>query len=162
MIKKYAAINNNTVTQVIDIDSESDDFQLTAKQHQMLIDIDFLNPTPTVGYVLNGNKLELPQGYTDREMYEEHLNDLKATFGTALARKCTNKIGARNKILNKTGTQVTTLLNVLLGVRFLLEGGALGTARASCIQLKAVYSEYSDVFDYVVNEINIFEQNNSL
>lgn len=162
MLKKYAIINNNIVTEIVEIDDETNDFYAYSNKNQLVIDIDSMSPQPVVGYVLNGNKLELPQGFTDREVYEEHLNDLKSTFGTMLSKKCTNKIGARNKILNKNGAQVTALLNTLLGVRFLLEGGALGTARNSCVQLKSVYTEYSDIFDYVINEINIFEQNNSL
>lgn len=162
MIKKYAILNNNIVTQIVDIDDETSDFSVYSAKNQLVIDIDALSPQPVVGYVLNGNKLELPQGFSDREVYEEHLNDLKSTFGTMLSKKCTNKIGARNKILNKNGTQVTALLNALLGVRFLLEGGALGTARNSCVQLKAIYTEYSDIFEYVISEINTFEQTNSL
>jgi hypothetical protein len=162
MLKKYAIINNNVVTEIVEIDDETNDFHIYSSKNQLVIDIDSMSPQPVVGYVLNGNKLELPQGFTDREAYEEHLNDLKSTFGTMLSKKCINKIGARNKILNKNGAQVTALLNTLLGVRFLLEGGALGTARNSCVQLKSAYTEYSDIFDYVINEINIFEQNNSL
>lgn len=162
MLKKYAVINNNVVTEIVEIDDETNDFYTYSSKNQLVIDIDSMSPQPVVNYVLNGNKLELPQGFTDREVYEEHLNDLKSTFGTMLSKKCTNKIGARNKILNKNGAQVTALLNALLGVRFLLEGGALGTARNSCVQLKSTYTEYNDIFDYVINEINIFEQNNSL
>ncbi len=162
MLKKYAIINNNVVTNIVDIDDETSDFYTYSSKNQLVIDIDTLSPQPVIGYVLNGNKLELPQGFTDREVYEENLNAIKSTFGTTLSKKCTNKIGARNKILNKNGTQVIALLNSLLGVRFLLEGGALGTARNSCVQLKSIYIEYSDIFEYVINEINIFEQNNSL
>lgn len=162
MIRKYAIVNNNIVTSVVDLDNDTDAVSVYARANQAVIDIGDQSPQPVAGWVLNGNKLEIPQGLTDREVYEEHLNDLKSEFGIKLAKKCTNKIGARNKILNKTGDQVIVLLNTLLGVRFLLEGGALGTARASCVQLKIGYTEYADIFQYVIDEINTFEQNNSL
>lgn len=162
MIRKYALVNNNVVTSTIDLDNETDQVASYSRANQMVIDIHDQVPQPVAGWVLSGNKLEIPQGNSDREVYEEHLNDLKSDFGSKLAKKCTNKIGARNKILNKTGEQVIALLNTLLGIRFLLEGGALGTARNSCAQLKAVYTEYADIFQYVIDEINIFEQNNSL
>jgi hypothetical protein len=116
----------------------------------------------TVGFVLNGNKLEYPQSLSSREQFEIELNDKKSRFGTELAKDCVNKIGARNKILNKTGAQVTALLNSLIGVKMLLETGALGTARASCAQLISVYTEYADILQHVINEINVFEQSNGL
>lgn len=160
MVRKYALLNNNVISKIIECEDSS--LQGLSSGNDLTIDITDMQPQPFVGWVLSGNKLEIPQGLSDRETFEEKLNDLKSTFGAALSRKCTNKIGARNKILNKSGEQVVTLLNTLLGVRFLLEGGALGTARYSCSQLKLAYTEYADIFDYVINEINKFEQSNGL
>ena len=160
MMRKYALIGNNVVTKIIEC--EDDLFQSLSSGSDLAIDVTDMVPQPFIGWVLSGNRLEIPQGYSDREAFEEHMNDLKSIFGAALSKKCTNKIGARNKILNKSGEQVVTLLNTLLGIRFLLEGGALGTARYSCSQLKSIYTEYADIFDYVIGEINKFEQSNGL
>lgn len=162
MIRKYAIVNNNIVTETLDLDEDLGEVSLYSSKNQLVIDIQDETPHPVVGYVLNGNKLELAQGLTDRETYEEQLNDLKSQFGIQLVKNCINKVGARNKILNKTGTQVVTLLNALIGIKFLLETGALGTARSSCAQLVLVYTEYSDILNYIIDEINIFEQNNGL
>ena len=106
--------------------------------------------------------MQFPIGNSDREKLEEMLAEKKIVFGTALARMCVIKIGARNKILNKSGAQVSTILNQLIGVKILLENGALGTARDSCSILKSVYQEYSDIFDKTISEINSFEASNGL
>lgn len=159
-MKKYATINNNVVTSILDLEIE--EHLNVSTQHQLLIDIDDLNPQPVIGWVLNGNKLEIPQGYSSREEYEIELAEKKVNFGMKLSNICVVRIGARNKILNKSGTQVATLLNQLLSIKLLLETGALGTARYSCLQIKTIYTEYADIFDYIINEINIFEKTTSL
>lgn len=154
-MQKYALINNNMVTKVVEI--ESDQISDHLKSYDMVVDITDMNPQPTIGYVLNGNKLEIPQGGSSREEFEIELNSKKVQFGIKLCSIAINRVGARNKILNKTGAQVVTLLTQLLGVKSLLETGALGTARSICGQLKSVYGEYSDIFDSIISEINSFE-----
>jgi hypothetical protein len=158
-MRKYAIVNNNVVTSIIEIEEEL--YSEYASKNQMVIDITE-SPQTVSGFVLNGNKLEVPQGFSDREMYEIYLAELKTEFGIKLCRNAINRIGARNKILNKTGIQVVTLLNALIAIKLLLETGALGTARYNCSLLLNVYTEYTDIFQYVINEINVFEQNNSL
>ena len=162
-MRKYAVLKNNVIIDVQLLD-ETDECTLHEfmKFNEAVIDIEDLVPQPVIGWVLNGNKLEIPSGNSSRELYEYELAQKKTIFGIRLARIAINKIGARNKILNKTGTQVGTLLTQLLSIKLLLETGALGTARYSCSQLKYVYTEYSDIFDYAIDEINVFEQNNSL
>ncbi len=154
-MQRYALINNNMVTKVVDVESEEISEYL--KLHDMVIDITDINPQPTIGYVLNGNSLQIPHGGSSREEFEIELNSKKVQFGIKLCGSAINRVGARNKILNKTGSQVITLLTQLMGVKSLLETGALGTARAICSQLKTPYSEYADIFDMVITEINTFE-----
>lgn len=156
-MRKYALVNSNVITGIVDYDSDLLPEILSA--NNSVIDITESDPMPSVGWVLNGNKLEIPQSLSDRELFEIDLNDRKVEFGVKLARKSINRIGARNKILNKTGAQVTALLTQLIGVKSLLETGALGTARSACAQLKYVYTEYADIFDLVISDINHFEQN---
>lgn len=152
---RYALVNNNIVTSVLDID-ESDLSRYSAVNH-MIIDVTNIVPEPRIGFVLNGNVLELPQGQSSREQFEIDLAIKKMDFGANLARQAIAKIGARNKILNKTGEQVSALLTQLLSVKLLLETGALGTARGACMQLQAVFTEYADIFADVIVEINTFE-----
>ncbi len=159
-MRKYAIINNNTVTEIVNIELEQ--YSEYSSVNQMVIDIEDVTPAPYVGYVLNGNTLQIPCGTGDREEYEYNLAVKKTDFGIKLSRVSIDQIGARNKVLEKTGTQVLTLLNSLIGIKLLLETGALGTARYSCTQLKLVYTEYSDIFDHVIEQINSFEISNGL
>lgn len=156
-MRKYALVNNNIITDIQTLDEEQ--LRLIIKSNEMVVDIEDITPQPSLRWILNGNNFEIPQGNTDREAFEIDLNNRKSEFGTALAKDAVNRIGARNKILNKSGTQVTALLTTLIGVKSLMETGALGTARSSCIHLKTVYTEYSDIFDRIVSEINRFELN---
>lgn len=156
-MRKYAALKNSIVIELLDL--EDDAVPSAIQQHEMLIDIEDMSPQPTIGYVLNGNTLEFPTNCSDRERFEIDLNDRKCQFGAEICRDAVNKLGARNKILSKSGPQVITLLTQLLAVKSLLETGALGTARATCVQLKVVFTEYEDIFNYVIDRINAFETN---
>ena len=156
-MRKYALIKNSVVIQTVDI--EDDDVPGVIAANEMVIDITDQNPLPAIGYILNGNVLEIPQNNSSREQFEIDLNSRKAEFGIKLAKVAIDRIGARNKILNKNGSQVISLLTQLIGVKSLLETGALGTARNSCIQLKSIFTEYVDIFDEVINQINLFETN---
>lgn len=155
-MRKYALLMDNVVVQTSDLDEQQ--VADMAYQYQLLLDIEDQFPQPQIGWVLEGNKLISQAPALSQESYEIELASKKTTHGILLSREAVDKIGARNKILNKTGTQVSTLLNQLVGVKMLLETGALGTARYSCTQLKAVYPEYTDIFTMVVNSINEFEQ----
>lgn len=155
-MRKYALVNQNVITSIIE--TEEENLSSYIKSNELVIDITDLSPQPLERWVLNGNIFEIPQGSTNREKFELELASRKTDFGIKLTRIAIDRIGARNKILNKTGEQVSILLNHMLPVKLLLETGALGTARYSCIQLKAVFTEYTDVFDFVINEINEFEQ----
>lgn len=156
-MRKYALIKNSMVVQTVELE---DCAVLEAvANNEMVIDITDQVPQPAVGYVLNGNKLEIPQNISSREQFEIDLNSRKAEFGTKISKSAVNRIGARNKILNKSGAQVTSLLVQLLNVKALLETGALGTARYACTQLREVYMEYADIFNEVINQINDFETN---
>lgn len=154
-MKTYALVNKSVVSEIVEI--EDDLFQHYAKNNDSIIDITDTEPKPQKGWVLNGNKLQFPIGDSDREKLEIDLNEKKRIFGRSLCNRAVDRVGARNKILDKNGTQVTAILTQLLGIKALLETGALGTARYSCVQLKAVYTEYADIFDLVIQEINVFE-----
>lgn len=154
-MKTYAILKNFVVINILVLDEES--LQEEIKRNEMILEVTDLSPQPQIGWVLNGNRLEFPISDSDREKMEIELNKKKRLFGTELSNYAIDRIGARNKILNKNGTQVTALLTQLIGVKALLETGALGTARFSCVQLKAIFTEYADIFDYVVSEINVFE-----
>ena len=82
----------------------------------------------------------------------------KREFGIYVAAEAIDLIGARNKILNLTGAQVTAMLTNLMSVKALLETGALSTARYYINQLKAAYPTHEDIFQDGIDDINRFEQ----
>lgn len=155
-MSKFALLKNNIVVDVVEIETE-DEVRALIAINDMVIDVTDQSPIPAKGYILNGSILEIPQNGTSREQFEIDLNDRKCQFGAEICRDAVNKLGARNKILSKSGPQVIALLTQLLAVKSLLETGALGTARATCVQLKVVYTEYSDIFDFVITKVNEFE-----
>jgi hypothetical protein len=154
-MRKYALVNNSIVTAIVDL--EDNEVLEQIQINHSVIDVTDMSPQPQVNYVLNGNVLELPQNLSSREALEIDLALRKLDFGANLSRNSIARIAARNKILNKSNEQVATLLNQLLSVKMLLDTGALGTARLSCMQLKLAYTEYTDIFDYVISEVNSFE-----
>lgn len=156
-MRKYALIKNSVVVQTVDLEDAA--VSEAVASNEAVIDITDQIPQPVVGYVLNGNKLEIPNGESSREQFEIDLNSRKSKFGFLLARQAVNRVGARNKILNKNGAQVISLLTQLLSIKSLLETGALGTARSLCVQFRESYTEYADIFDEVIEQINVFETN---
>ena len=97
-MQKYALVNNGVVTDIV----ETEDYDLYIKINHMVIDITDANPPPQIGWVLNGNQLDIPTGISNREKMEIDLNRRKREFGTNISNICIDKIDSRNKILNKT------------------------------------------------------------
>lgn len=54
-MRKYAILDNNIVTEILDLEDEG--YIHKASYHQMLIDIQDLVIPPQVGWILSGNKL---------------------------------------------------------------------------------------------------------
>ncbi len=94
---------------------------------------------------------------SDQERSERILAKLKREYGIYISNNCVELLGAKNKILNLTGTQVASMLQALTPIKLLLETGALGTARGYLIQLKAVYPNHADIFQDGIDSINSFE-----
>jgi dsDNA-binding SOS-regulon protein len=99
---------------------------------------------------------------SEQETLEISLAKKKREYGLYISNELIERLGARNKILGLTGTQVTQMLTQLAGVRSLLETGALGTARGYMGQFRAAFPSHSDIFTAGINDINIFEQENGL
>lgn len=160
MTRKYALVNNLVITDIKNL-TESE-FLVEISRNNMVVDIEDVVPQPQLRWVLNGNRFEIPQGASSREQFEIALAEKKMDFGSSLAKFCVARVGARNKILNKDAQQVTNILNSLMPVKLLMETGALGTARLVCQNLLSVYTEYADIFQHVINEINSFENSHGL
>lgn len=94
-----------------------------------------------------------------KQEYDERILSAKKTSeGILISRELVDIIGARNKILNLSGPQVTSMLTQLGGVKGLLETGALGTARTYMGQFKSAYANHADLFQIGIDKVNRFEQ----
>jgi hypothetical protein len=91
------------------------------------------------------------------ERDERILAKKKREHGLYISNECIELLGARNKILQLTSSQITSMLTSLAPIRALLETGALGTARTYLIQLKMAYPQHADIFQDGINDITEFE-----
>ena len=153
-MRKYALLNNNIVTEVLDLEDNQVQQKLT--ECNLIIDIEDTLPQPEVGWLLQGNQL-VPFEALSQEKLEEALALKKMEKGNEISKMAIKRVGAKNKLLNKTTTQITTLLSTLAGIKALLETGALGTARSNIILVKAGYPEYAEIFQESIDAINDFE-----
>jgi len=123
-------------------------------------EIEFVDQTSANSYVLTLNQ---PYNIiSEQERTERILAKRKREYGLYISNECIELLGARNKILNLSGQQVTAMLSALMPVRALLETGALGTARGYLIQFKAAYPNHADIFDDGISDINAFEAEHGL
>jgi hypothetical protein len=98
----------------------------------------------------------------ESEKSERLLAKKKREYGLYISNEMIELLGARNKILGLTGTQVTSMLSQLAPVRALLETGALGTARGYITQFKAAFPNHADIFQDGIDDINKFEVEHGL
>lgn len=153
-MRKYALLNNNIVTEVLNL--EENQVQQKSSECQLIIDIEDMLPQPEVGWFLQGNQLVAFEPIS-QEKLEEALALKKMEKGIEISKLAIKRVGAKNKILNKTATQITSLLTTLSGIKALLETGSLGTARSNIMLVQAGYPEYSEIFQEVIDSINDFE-----
>jgi hypothetical protein len=126
MSRKFAVINNNIVTSIMDLDDDS--INDIIKQNDMVIDVEDELVTPVVGWVLYGNKIISTNSISMEEIVRGKIKNARL-FGAALISEAADRIGALNIISGKTEAQVSEVINILLPIRILLESGALNTAR---------------------------------
>lgn len=140
----YAILYDNIVIEIKEISDE--DISAVAANSQMIININGMEPQPQVGWSLDGNKLS-PKAQLEQTVANA------ITFGRALKAEVTAKIGARNLLLGKTEQEISTLVSQLISIGFLLEGGALKTARSSIEAIKPLYPDHAQELDYAITKI---------
>lgn len=156
----YALINNNIVSDISELNAE--EFLEKIKHYQLIIDISDIYPQPQLGWCLDGNQLRpMIDDVTDdeRDLIQQ---TNQREFGEKLVISITDLIGARNLKLHRENQaiDITALATQLLGVKILLEGGALKTVRSICAQLRVVFIYHTDIFDTVILELDNFLNNN--
>lgn len=153
-MRKYALLNNNEVVETLDLNE--DEVREKSLTYQLIIDIEDMLPEPEIGWHLDGNQL-VAFAPGSQEKIEEELALKKMEKGIEISKLAIKRVGTKNKMLNKSQAQITSLLTTLAGIKALLETGALGTARSNIILVQDGYPEYSEIFQEAIDAINNFE-----
>lgn len=160
-MNKYASIINNNVVKVSELDEQQ--FRLESKECELLVDITNMIPEPEVGWVLNGNKLELANDELSSDEQDLHQQKAQRKFGVQVLEYALDAIGARNLKLTRESTpaDVATLAQQMASIKLLLEGGALKTARTICLMIKPTYPNHADILQTVIDDITQFINKNN-
>lgn len=151
-MRKYALVNNNTVTEVMNL--EDADYPRIAAVNQMIVDIEDVSPVPQVGWVLVGNALQSTSALPIEEILRAKVKKARE-FGTATAADAVDRIGASNILSGKTEAQIIEIMVLLDPIKKLMEGGALNTAKTQLLLVKpSVFVELHPEIDRVVDAIS--------
>lgn len=151
----YAVINNNTVTQVLQLDEEA---CVELSKNNQVVDIEDLIPRPEVGWTLNGNHLDPQSSNMSNDELDAFQQKAQRLFGLYLLPLATDKVGARNLKLTResVSVDVASLAAQMASIKILLEGGALKTVRGLCLSTKPAFPNHVDILDWIISEINNF------
>jgi hypothetical protein len=144
---KHAILDNNVVVEIVDI--SEDEIHDVARNVQMLISIDDMTPQPGIGWVLDGNRLS-PKPLLQQSVAAA------IQFGKSLKDDVTARIGARNLILNKSEADIAVLVSQLINIGFVLEGGALKTARGIIQLIKPMHPDHAEELQYAIDRITSY------
>lgn len=159
-MRKHAIINNNTVTAVQDV---SDDAYVALSQcNQLLVDIQGIIPEPSVGWILDGNKLKSAEPDVSLDEMDAVKQSAQRKYGESLLPILIDKVGARNLKYSREGTpvDVAALATQMASIKLLLETGALKTVRGICGALKPAFPLHADILQYAIDQITNFLTSN--
>lgn len=155
-MKKYAIIDDNLVTEILDLEDE----EVTKEQayHSLVVEIEGLNPLPAVGWELNGNTLIRPLNNLTLEQLDDIQQDSQQKFGQKVLTPYVNKLGSRNLKLARESisVNVSAMASQMALLKLLLETGALKTARGLSYQMKSIHTNHIDILDALISEITGF------
>lgn len=155
-MRTYACVNDNIVVQIIEIDPS--DYIHYGSIYQLVIDIDEMVVKPEIGWIMGGGGALVPPAEIDPSNLPEYRLECicrsARKFGQGLSMIAADKIGGRNLMLGKTEQQIQTFAGQLMQLKLILDGGALVTSRMVMVAMKAAYPEYSDLFQWSIDEID--------
>jgi len=159
-MRTYAIIDNNIVTEVLDLDDSG--VIMEAAYHQLIIDVTDTIPQPQAGWVLDGNTLVMATAEMTQEERDLFQQQAQRKFGTYLCGIATDLVGARNLKLTRESipVDVALLASQMLSLKTLMEGGALKTVRGLCYVMKTAHPNHADILDQVIGQITSFLVNN--
>lgn len=159
-MRKYAIVNNDVVSKVLDLDDQ--EVASISTDGSMVIDIEDMIPQPQTGWLLEGNKLVPASASMTADERDSFQQTAQRQFGLKLLPIVVDKLGARNLKLTREAVpvDVASLATQMSSIKLLLETGALKTVRGICSALKPAFPNHSDILDDVIIEISNFLVNN--
>jgi hypothetical protein len=155
-MRKYAFLKDNIIVKIESVSDES--ISESAKEYQLVIDIEDDAISPEVNWILVGNELKSPNILSTIDEITADQQKNQRIFGQKLSEILVDKMGARNLKFTLEGQtlNVASLLQALGSIKSLLDTGALKTARAIITQVKPSFTPYSDILDFAIAEITNF------
>lgn len=122
-MRKYAILDNNIVTEILDLEDEG--YIHKASYHQMLIDIQDLVIPPQVGWILSGNKLIPAPG---SELTLKLMIEAKIKYFQDSAPALLRDLYSTNTLLGLTTAQSDQMFDDYFDVLVRIREGAWPTA----------------------------------
>lgn len=122
-MRKYAILDNNIVTEILDLEDEG--YIHEASYHQMLIDIQDLVIPPQVGWILSGNKLIPAPG---SELTLKLMIEAKIKYFQDSAPALLRDLYSTNTLLGLTTAQSDQMFDDYFDVLVRIREGAWPTA----------------------------------
>ena len=156
-MRRHALVNNNIVTEIIQIDLDTDEYIEYSRKNHLIIDVED-DPMVNVGFILQGNKLVPANTLPQVEVTDLYQQTAQRLFGQKILPDLIDQVGARNlKLTREQAVVDVAALGLQMNmVQILLNGGALKTARGLCAALKPMFPHHSDILDLAINKITEF------
>lgn len=156
-MRRHALVNNNIVTEIIQIDLDTDEYIEYSRKNHLIIDVED-DPMVNVGFILQGNKLVPANTLLQVEVTDLYQQTAQRLFGQKILPDLIDQVGARNLKLTREQVVVdVAALGLQMNmVQILLNGGALKTVRGLCAALKPMFPHHSDILDLAINKITEF------
>lgn len=162
MSRLHAYIKDYVVVKIKEIDE--DQYFLDLPAYDTIVDVHDYSIAPEIGWKMVGGKI-LPDDSQSPSPLESmvYQQTHQRLFGQKLLIQATDRVGIYHFYLASIGQSVDLAAfgSAMIGLKTLLEGGALKTARGMLIQTKIAMPGYAEIFDWVIAEISNFLAANS-
>lgn len=150
-MKKYALVKNDVVISVEMLTEDA--YRQKSMECQVIVDISELVIEPEIGWVLEGNALRPHSSNISLEKIEDTKMRNRFKVGNKVCDEAIVLISGRNRMLEKNSTQVNQIITTFTPIELAMRKCALPTALLGIAQMRSLFPEYLDIFDYVSSEL---------
>jgi hypothetical protein len=155
MDRLYACIIDNVVSEIKKVSEEESmpDFS----DYELVFDITGCERNIKAGWVLQNGQFADPGDLpNDIEPVQMSKMDARFRFGNQLCDHMIKILSIKNLVLGKTSSQVSSMISAFLPVEMALRKCALPTALGAMRLMRPAYGEYSEEFQYAIDELENF------